>query len=546
MSKPPHEARNWTVPSRVPLPSWIFGFLALAGYRLVASFPTSRNADDANNLLAGVDMVGGNWLLHGWTLAPDNYLPTDVLAQGLASLLLGSRPVLIEAVEAAIWAMVALVAVSLTIGEATGWSRRFAGLTIATLITVVEPYAEPMYGFLTGVGSHGSTILLTLLSFQGASQLHGRASPAALWRLGVLVLVGSFADPIYITICVLPLLAICALQIRRRDRTRPFVATVGAILIAFLLSRTLLRLLPHLGGFHSTPLSLQFASFDETLGHLGFAAHGIVALLGADFFGRGLTGHLVDGPLLPLGRFPFVLAFGLVITLVGLELVRALRDWPRSPTAEPTSSDILDHMLGACVLTCIASSVVTRVIVDETCVRFFLPATVAGSILMVRRLLAVPAFALYAAAASTMSIAVGLLGLMHGPARPVIALPSSWRLAQTLRQHDLHHGYGGYWQSSLTTVLTRSDIQTLALIDDRGHAARPFDWFANMAWYKNAADHWHDRVFFITAQHPVSPIELSQETVLHMFGQPMETIPIDGGLIDIYQMGDRGLDRLAP
>ncbi len=496
-------------------------------------------------------------------MAPDNYVPTDVLAQGLISLLFGLRPVSMGLVEAMIWSAITVVGIRLAKHNLVGSSRFIAAVTVIALILFSCRYDRPGYEFMTGVGSHGFTLLLALLAFGLATTVRNGRHQRHIWALGGVVLTGSFADPIFLTVAALPIVVSCMLAFRCEPgagRVNREMLTMGGItLAAVVASRVLLALNAETGGFQSVELTIRFASFKDTLAHLAFAANGMIALFGADFFEHVLTNiHLINQVVFLL-RFPFVLALIIVLILGGVEMVFTLRDWPYGretiKTARPdtvtlstdrAADDVfLDQLLWISVLCCISESVITTVITDTTAIRFFLPATVTGAILIARQLSAIPIFSLYAATAATTSIVLGLLALLHGSARPARALNEDRQLAQFLQDRGLQHGYSGYWSGGLLTVLTHGKVECLALVDDGSGPLHSLNWFTNLDWYKAAASTWHGKVFFIAADHPASPIDLSQQRIRQLFGNPGEVVSIGTLQVDIYDTTVSPLPGLA-
>lgn len=100
------------------LAAFVPAFAALPQLRFAIAAGAFRNSDDASNLLAGAAVADGNWQLHGWIMAPDNYSPTDVLTQSVLYLLFGFHPVLMKGAEAAIWALVALAGLGSALRDA--------------------------------------------------------------------------------------------------------------------------------------------------------------------------------------------------------------------------------------------------------------------------------------------------------------------------------------------------------------------------------------------------------------------------------------------
>ena len=138
---------------------------ALVWLRFTMTAGGFRNSDDASNLLAGVEMAEGNWRLHGWIMATDNYYPTDVLTQAVLYTLFGFHPILMQAAEAAIWAVVAFVGIRLALLDAP--DRHLPGIVAIALSLLAFNQFDHGFrdSFLSTIPSHGFTILLTLLAF---------------------------------------------------------------------------------------------------------------------------------------------------------------------------------------------------------------------------------------------------------------------------------------------------------------------------------------------------------------------------------------------
>jgi hypothetical protein len=518
---------------RLALARWIapLGFLALALFRLAVTGWMPRNADDASNFLAASAMASGNWHLHGWVMAPDNYVPTEVLGMAVLIGLFGERPGLMLGFEALVWAGIALVGCRLALRGAS-LRHRPGILCLALAVLAFGLVAhDPGASFVSTVASHGCTILLTLLAF-GLATRPGGLGAAHAAVLGALVAIGSLADPIFVVVAALPLLAVALLGLPVRTRRGGMALQGGAVAGGLVLACLLLGVNARTGGFESAHLTLILASFPALLDHLGFAARSIARLLGADFSGHLVNHVVIGGPYIALLRVPLLLAFAIALWQGGGRATRLVRGWPAIAIDAPGAA--LDLLLWSSAVLCIASTVMTTAIADPSCARFFLPATVCGGILVARWFGRETLPALYGAVAMPASLAFCLLTLPPSLPRAVPAEPDEQALLATLRDHDLSHGYGGYWQGSITTVLSRRAATVLALAPGPDRALVPFDWFCDRAWYRRARD-WDGPVFFVTQRQPLSALDLPLDLVLHQFGDPSETIPAGRFTVVVYR-----------
>lgn len=525
----------------------IVSFLMIGLLRFSVASQVERNSDDANNFLAGLDMARGNLNLHGWVLAPDNYVPTDVLGAAVLSLIFGPRPVLMQVAEALIWAGIIMVAITLAMRGLRARPALIAAMVPLTLLALTVQRDNTAMVFLTNVASHGFTILLALFGFWLVVSITEETTKPVwprLLMLGIVIATGSFADPIFLVIGCGPVIVSCFLRLQGHGNNRPLMLIGSVTFAAMILERRLLQTIQLKGGFSLVQLDIKFSTFKEIPGHIFFAAQSFARLMGADFSGQALEGTLSSGPYIFMLRFPFLLVLLFVFLEVAMQVIRQLRVWPNRAT-EGRPLTCLDQVLWTGLILCTTSSIVTAVIADPGCVRFFLPATVFGAILMARRYPRVPVFALYVTIAFIGSTASEATSIAHAPLRPTIGSTAAWRLVEALEAHDLKHGYGGYWESSITTVLSHGNIKTLALIDDGSHHLYPFRWFTNLDLYREASESWTGRTFFLAQDQP-SALTMSQATILATFGKPAETWRIDNQVIDVYNFKPHALTGLAP
>ena len=524
----------------------VAGFLLLAAFRFALTNRAFRNSDDSGNFLAGVEMAEGNWNLHGWVMAPDNYYPTDVLTQAVLRLLFGFHPVFMQVAEGLVWAGVALLGTRLAcVGAPRGARPGIAALALALLAFNIFDHGF-RDGFLTSIASHGFTILLVLATFalltwQDARRQKRREAAEAAALFG-LVLVGSFSDPIYVVTGCLPVVAVCVLRLRGSGGSARPATRIAAVAGGVLLAHPLVRAMQATGGFETPPLFMMLAGLQDLPHNIAFGVAAMMRLLGAEFFGRPVDSRLVSGPAIYLLRVPLALAVGIALLDQGRQVYQRVCAWPDRTRADPEID--LGHLLWFSAAFCFVSATITTVIVDDYCARFFYPATVAGSILAARQFgrLALPS--LYGAACLAASVLVGVLALPPGWPGKYIAVPQVGELIAALRAHGLTRGYGGYWEGTIVTALSDRQITSLPLIEGAGPHVEPIRWFDNMEWFRTAARDWHGRVFFIVARDP-SRLELSEGTVTRQFGRPAERIDVGQFVIDVMDLPEGGLRGLA-
>ena len=324
------ERSGWFVgPHRLAGISILLGaWAALLPLRFAMMRGGFRNSDDASNFLAGVELTHGNWQLHGWVMAADNYYPTDVLAQAVLYALFGFHPILMQAAEAAIWAAIAVFGTRLALLDAH--RRYWPGIAAIALSLLAFDQFDHGFrdSFLTTLPSHGFTILLTLVVFSLFVGGGTRRTGARLVGIGTVTAIGSFSDPIFDVVACLPMLGVCALGVRRGGDRRRWALPLCIVVAAMGAARALLALNVRTGGFQSAALGITLATEPQLLQNLSFAGEAIARLLGAEFTGRTIDGRSAHG-LIHLLRLPFLLFLTIATVSGGAAVLREARDWPR-------------------------------------------------------------------------------------------------------------------------------------------------------------------------------------------------------------------------
>ena len=516
----------------------------LAAYRFAVTNGDFRNSDDAANVLAATDLSQGNLRLHGWLLTPENYYPTDLLGQAVLKLLFGFHPLFMQGLETLFWAAVALTGLYLACLRRPRhqWPGT-ASIALALLALNVfdHGFSEVV---LTNIGSHGSTILLTLLTFTVATADGLQPIPRAA-LLGLFVATGSLSDRIFEVIACLPVLADAVLDTGRRESRRPALVRIAVTVAAVILAHAALALNTATGGFEVLSFPVALATYPEILAHIAFAADGIARLLGADFFGRNLRRPLTSGAAITLLRAPFLLLFLIASWQAGSRLLRQVRRWPR-PSGPSANAD-LERLLWFSMAFCLASTCITTAITDPACVRYFLPAAVTGSILVARSFGRSSLTAAYGALTCAASLAAGLTFASHSRPGRVVAIPQLYHIVDALEAAHLQHGFAGYWEGSIVTVLSKRRITSLPLCEAADGSLQPLRYFTNLDWYRTAARMWQGRVFFISERtSDQSPMVAPEAAVLRQFGHPIQRIDQGQFVINIYDLHRGALAALSP
>jgi hypothetical protein len=97
-------------------------------------------------------------------------------------------------------------------------------------------------------------------------------------------------------------------------------------------------------------------------------------------------------------------------------------------------------------------------------------------------------------------------------------------------KRGLKYGFGGYWQSRITTLLSKVGLRVYAVEP----SLQPFLWVTNINWYTASLDDRHQQppFRFVVLDDPAFTI--SRESAVEMFGQPSEEVRFHNTRVLIY------------
>ncbi len=473
--------RQWLMVAVIAL---AFAVVWVAGTYHLSWLAAAGQSDSASVVLEGHAMAEGNVLLHGWTVAADSFWLTNDALTGLFGLAEGVGPALLHQVPVAI--DVVLVGLATWLARPrSGGLRPWTGAALAFAI-VGLPSLLTVHLLLQDAG-HTATILYCLLAF--ACFISGEFTKR--WLLGVAALaVAVLADPFSLVVGVLPIAAAGGLWAVCERRWQSLSVPVAGAALAVALAKLGRLAVERLGGFHTSaaPLLVPPHQWPDNLRG-----------------GAVLLWHLAGGGIPPSPSPARLLisagtSLGAALAAAGLamgtyELVRDLVQGRRraaGPIADRGAPEWhLDHLLTAAVYADMAVFVVLAQSPSAGDVgRYLIPALVYGAVLAGRRLGSAlgrwpgrPALVL-----ATIVAACGLAylgGFAAGLRGPVTYDPPQ-QLAEWLSSQHLHHGWGGYWQSSVVTVDSRQAVIVRPVRTVNGRLT-PLIGNASTAWYTDPA-----------------------------------------------------------
>lgn len=504
----------------------------LAAYAVYLRLASTRavNSDGASIALLGADVLHGNLLLHGWTLADVSFYTTEVPQYALMDLVRGLSPDVIHLAAAMTYTLVVLFAALLAKGTAAG---REAVLRVTLTVGIL---LAPQLGAGTDVLLSSPDHTGTAVPVMVAWLLIDRARPRWYVPVAVCALLAwaQIGDLLVLVIGVIPVVVACAIRdnLARRAMRKPAAFELalgsGAIVAAGLAFAA-----PHLihaaGGFASRPLGTQFAQSATIFGHnLPVTGEGLLLLPGADFTG-----------------LPMTAATGLVLLhLAGAALAAAgiaAAAWRFRRNADLVSQLLL---LGIAVnLAAYALGTHAVLVANAREMAPVLPfaAALAGRQLAAP-LLAAPALVrrtLLPALAVILAGYLASLGLeLTQPSAPPQAAP----LTAWLRAHPwLGTGLSGVWESNAVTVSSENTVAVHPVAVSGGRIAAGLSQ-TKAAWYDPARSAAHFVVLFPGI--PGYPGFTARQAALATFGPPDQTYQV--GAYTVLYWPQNLIAQLAP
>jgi len=486
--RPLGDRRRWAA-----IATYLLAGVVLFTVYLRLSETYQLNADSANILLMGWDLLHGHLLLHGWYMSDVSFYPTELPQYALLESFLGLHMQTAHVAAAMTYTLTFLLAVVLARSGSSGRAALIRTL-IAAGIMLAPQLGPGVFALDLSVGHIGTSVPLLLIWL-----LLDRASPAGGVRgggqpprkrgvpggrppgltLAVLLTWALVADPIVYVVGIGPLGAVAAARVVRgfftdtghwTDRIAAQwydlslgVATVAAVGLAWIVN----NLLRAVGGFTVNRLPFHLTPWHD-LRHNASAGWKVLEVFGASY--TGLSGIWL------------ALAFlHMVSVLVVLwALARVARRF--------FSVSLVDQVLAVAIVLNVALYLLTNA-ADEAAheVAIIVPF---GAALAARVLTPGPwvgRVRLAGFAAGILVLAGYTAGLGYEISQPT-APPANTSLGPWLLDHHLTYGLSGYWTSSGVTVESGGRVEIRALMQ---YTMKRDLWMSDISWY-NPKLHYAD------------------------------------------------------
>lgn len=476
-------------------------------------------SDNAAAVLAGRDMVHGNLLLHGWHLGADSFFLLDLPVLGLQTSASGLGPATFHVVPTGIAAATVLIT---TVSASRLVKRRDAAIAaLATFLILAFPSAVFAAFFLQGP-IHVSTTLVCVGSFVLLTPGGGSRR----WAFGTMLLLAAVAsDPLALAIGAVPLMVAGAAVSRTQD-LREGIRVIVAAIVAVVGGELLARTVAAVGGFQRLP-SLRLAAASQWPSNLRLGLHDFVYIFGV----RVPPGWPHIAAVVRLTHL-------VGLTVVALAVVDAVVGLIRRLVVGRGHGTWVDDL---CVAALGGSIAVYVVVIfpgeNVSRTRYLLPAMVCGAILggrfasrhlgrmldrslatrnqRRRRLLPIGVLAtavLVLVGAGNVAGSIASARTTTLPTPPVV-------LAAWLSAHHLTHGWGGYWDATVVTVVSNDQVRVVPVIGVHGQL-HGFADLASDAWFTDHSGAPQSTFLVYEPRSPWGDVTLATATAT--FGKPDE------------------------
>jgi hypothetical protein len=488
--------------------AWLAAFavaaiaLFLCFLRFSRTYPAT--SDGADQALQAWDMLHGNWLLHGWTIADVTYYTTEVPQYMLIELVRGLGPDVVHIAGASTYTLLVLAAGLLARGRATGRDGliRFA---VAAGIMLAPQFGNATHLLLSQpdhLGTQLPLLLLFLLLDRAPRRWYVPVTAGAVLTWVII------ADQVALLDAVVPLVLVCGARVllavlrHRRSLASQWyeLSLAAASVLSYAAATLAVKLISDLHGYQVTPvMSATLAPLHTLPRRVVVAFEGILNIYGADWF--HISQNSPFGPA--LGGLPVGVGVALAaVHLVGVAL--AVWGFFRAFRYFFDPGDLVSPVLATAIAVNVGAYSVSIVAFGLFDTREILAVLPFGAVLAGRmvpaQLAGVPRRLKPAlACASAAVLACYLAALGYGAAQPSVP-DNEQAVIPWLEAHHLTYGLGTYAESNLITMDSggRVTIRDVAWHSD-GDLPRHFEtkssWddprynFANFI-LTNSADHW--------------------------------------------------------
>jgi hypothetical protein len=495
----------------------VAGCALFAAYLTQSTRGTYVTSDGSSNVLQAWDMLHGNLLLSGWTVADVSFYTVDLPEYMLVEAIRGIGPDVVHISAALTYTLVVLLAAWLAKGRATGRE----GLTRALIAggIMLAPELGQASGLLLLSPDHTATTIPVLAAWiiVDRADRWARLRWLAPVAVGLLLAWTVAGDPLAEVTGAFPLAVACGLRVvQARVRRWPLresrydLSLLAAAVCAVPAAWGADRLITANGGWKGTPVSTQLAGTGRMGHNAALTGQGILTLYGAAFGAHPGAWAAV---------FAAVHLAGLALAAGALCL--ALRRY--------LSADLVVQVLVVAIAANLAAYFFSNYPGDITDTREIVAVLPFGAALA-GRLLAGPLLRARLTSALAVLLAAYAGMLVFDAVQPPVTEGYA-NLAGWLVAHDLTRGLAGYWQANSVTVDSGNRVQVRSVAETPTGLGGETWWDATTSWYTPG----NDATFVISAG---SSAQWQQQTLIQqvegLAGKPAAIYNADGYTVAVW------------
>jgi hypothetical protein len=489
------------------------------------------DSDMVQNVLEVSDILRGNILLHGWTLALQNYYLSDNPFFLLTRLLFGRTPLAIYAAPFLIFVMFVTTATAIVWFAAKDNRAQMIGLG-ALSFYLATPSSNGVnvaaVNFFVGA-VHGAVWAFCLLAWLALDSIERAGAFSAargfIALYAVSAFVALFSDPFAITVFLLPTLIGLLFALAAPNRRLIQGSLVGLTLGLFGAARLGLYIVRTIGGFDTVSgQSLQFVSTSDLPRNAAGVVVGLLAASEGYFFGHTLESF---DTIVTLIR---VAGLGLMLVAMVTALRRGVgggQGWDLSFVLALVM--LID--LCACLVSQQFTGVLdSPVVTGGAAFRYLGPVVLFGAVLValeLPRMLGAVApqakrwmvTALCGAGLAASMASFVTVGFSRWNQEPFLIKAPDRVAGLWLLNQGLTHGVGTYWEGMFITALTGEQLAVRAVGADQGQL-KPLNWVTNKAWYE-------ERPQFVIYK-PENGFGVTLQTINNTYGPPVSIEHVAG------------------
>jgi hypothetical protein len=493
---------------------WAVGVAALFTLYLRIKVSATPSSDTASNALQAWDMLHGHLLLHGWILGDVTYYTFELPLMAVVEIFFGLHTMAVHVAMALVYLIVTSCAVVVAVTDSRGASRAARAGIVVAMLTPPVLVASDLWIPL-GFPDHFGTAVFLLVPFLLIDRAASRWFTAPLVCL--ILCAGQIGDVTVRYVAVPAILLVCAYRVLavRKIRTGD-AANLLAAALSLPLATGVRALMRHSGSYVMVAPRTQVAPFSEWASNWALTWHSVRMLF-------GISGEPGTGQVGAAAIFGWA-----CLVVVAAGMLRVIWRWRRARRAE----QLLVLVIVLNLVVYAFSTLPTPKTPHD--IAAVLPA---GAILGARVL--VPAripgrWMAMAATGAALVAALLPLSLVAANRPPIV--PRWTRLAAWLQAHGLRYGLGGYWDSSVVTLLSGGQVQVRPVVL-RGREVTLRPWESSTLWYDPAM---HSANFIITG----SPRTGLDSRADRFFGAPASVYRL--GEWDVLVYHKNLLDELKP